>query len=166
MDDSAPPTPMSTQNLEVRVTSWKDPDGALLRLRQLEETLSEWPNEPIPPASLDPLPTVVVLLKEGRAVACGGLQPLSTRIAELRRFYVVPEWRGRQHGVSDFLLQQLEEEALKRGYTTLTLELGIELRRARAFSERHGFVQIPLYGPYIGAEGISVCYEKKLLNPP
>ncbi|EME78090.1 uncharacterized protein MYCFIDRAFT_79315 [Pseudocercospora fijiensis CIRAD86] len=147
--------------VEVRVTSWHDPEGQALRARQLEETLASWPDEPIPASSMEEFPIVVILSKSGSSIACGGLQPLGGGAAEIKRVYVVPQYRGREQGVADLLLLQLECKALEHGLTTLKLETGVMMKRARAWYERNGFTEIPLFGPYVGATS-SVCYEKRL----
>lgn len=155
------------EQIAVRITNWRDPEGSALRSRQLEETLAIWPNEPIPPSSKEECPIVVILFnkKEESPTACGALQPLGDDTAEVKRVYVVPEYRGRDHGaLADFLLLQLELQASKHGLATLKLETGGGMQRARAWYERNGFTQVPLFEPYIGMKS-SVCYEKRLAIP-
>lgn len=156
----------SRSDIRVRMTSWTDLEGKALRARQLEEFLDDWESEPAPPTCTSRVPMFVVLEKDGRSIACGGLLPLeeedgTSNSAELRRMYVVPEHRGRKNGVADFLIRHLEGLALERGWTKLKLETGVVLERARNFYRRHGYNEIPLYGEYVGC-ATSVCYEKDL----
>lgn len=154
------------EGIQVRHTTWQDVEGKALRARQLEEFLNDFGDEPVPPTSTSRTPVFLVLEKDGRSIACGGFLPLNRKgdanaAAELRRMYVVPEYRGKKHGVADLLLQRLEQLAFDHGHVLLRLETGEVLHRARQFYERHGFKQIPLYGEYAGMES-SVCYEKDL----
>ena len=95
----------------------------------------------------------------GAAVACGGLRELDVGTAEIKRMYVVPAARGA--GAGRLVLDVLEEEARKRGYSTLRLESGTEQHEARGLYERAGYREIPCFGAYAGAR-FSRCYERRL----
>ena len=105
----------------------------------------------------------------GSPVACGAVRCLrSARLVrelgenagELKRMYVVPEFRGR--GISHQLLQHLEDEARALGVHRLVLETGARQLAALALYERAGFTRIPLYGEYAGSPETSVCMSKAL----
>jgi ribosomal protein S18 acetylase RimI-like enzyme len=76
---------------------------------------------------------------------------------------MVPEYRGKEHGIADFLMKQLESQTLERGWNTLKLETAADMDQAKRFYQRHGFKEIPLFGHYKDAWN-SVCYEKTLTN--
>lgn len=141
-----------TAGIEIRFTSLDDPHGAALSARQREEILQSVPD--LPPFHSD-IPIFIILLRNNEAIACGGLRPLSgaqVSVAEIKRFYVVPEARGQAKGISDFLLQQLETHALERGWTILQLQTGTIMLAANKFYERHGYRQITNYGEFIGSD--------------
>lgn len=131
-------------DIEVKITTWHDPDGAALRARQRDEILTTHPEKPAPgqPLSADDVPVIVLIKASGKPVAGVGLQPLPlenlTPKAEMKRMYVIPECRGRQHGIADLLMRELEREAAERGFVAIVLSTGVEMVQARRFYERHG----------------------------
>ena len=96
---------------------------------------------------------------DGRAIACGGVARFDETRAELKRMYVVPESRGR--GLGRVLLEALEDEARRLGYTGIVLETGKDQAEALGLYVSAGYQAIPCYGPYAGQE-ISRCVEKRL----
>ena len=165
ISNSAP----SLQDVEVKLTTLLDPDGAELRELHRQEVIAKYPAEAGLPLTAADLPVFMILKSKGSAIACGGLRPLRddrNNMAELKRMYVVPEFRGRVNGIADFLMQQLELQAADKGWTVLRLETGVDMSRARKFYERHGYSEIPLYGHYtIDINSVqSVCYEKTFRN--
>jgi GNAT superfamily N-acetyltransferase len=73
--------------------------------------------------------------------------------------YVVPKFRGR--GLSRAILQMLETEARRLGYTALRLETGPRQPESIALYESAGYEPIPRYGPWVTFRR-SKCYEKSL----
>ncbi|GAA0812445.1 GNAT family N-acetyltransferase [Spirilliplanes yamanashiensis] len=104
----------------------------------------------------------LVVVLDGRAVACGAVQRLDGDVAELKRMYVRPAYRGR--GIARNLLTALEEYALAGGHTTLRLETGTYLPAAISLYRSSGYRPIPVYGEYVG-NPYSVCFEKRLPVP-
>ncbi|RSM51124.1 GNAT family N-acetyltransferase [Actinoplanes sp. ATCC 53533] len=102
----------------------------------------------------------LVVVLHGRAVACGAWQPLEPGVAELKRMYVRPAFRGR--GIARQLIVALEEEALADGRPVLRLETGTYLPAAIGLYRSAGYVPIPVFGEYVG-NPFSVCFEK---SPP
>ena len=155
---------MPSVDASVRVTpaAWGDPDVQRLALAQQAELRARYDggSEPgTPPSGADI--GVVLLARDGAGMAlgCGALRKLGDGVAELKRMYVVPAARGR--GISGTLLGALEQEALRRGWTTLRLETGTLQPDAQRFYRRAGYHEIPLFGSYVGSE-LSVCFERRL----
>ena len=96
---------------------------------------------------------------DGRAVACGGVCRFDEARADLKRMYVLPESRGT--GLGRQLLELLEAEARRLGYTGIVLETGNRQPEALGLYTSAGFEPIPCYGPY-AAQATSRCFEKKL----
>ncbi|HKQ60276.1 MAG TPA: GNAT family N-acetyltransferase [Candidatus Polarisedimenticolaceae bacterium] len=92
-------------------------------------------------------------------IGCGAVRRLDPATAEIKRMYVVPEMRGR--GVSKAILAGLEAEARRLGVRRLVLETGLRQQEAMALYRRHGFVEIPPFGEYVGSR-MSVCLGKTL----
>jgi GNAT superfamily N-acetyltransferase len=104
----------------------------------------------------------VIARAAGNAVACGAFRPLEGHVAEIKRMFVVLEWRGR--GYSKAILKELERLARENGYTTVRLETGDRQPEAIGLYERSGYHRIPNFGIYVGDER-SVCFEKQLSRP-
>jgi GNAT superfamily N-acetyltransferase len=105
----------------------------------------------------------LVAVLDRRAVGCGAWQRLAPGVAELKRMYVRPAYRGR--GVARHLVVALEEEALAAGHRTLRLETGSYLPAAISLYRSCGYLPIPVYGEYVG-NPFSVCFEKHLELTP
>ncbi|HVP74884.1 MAG TPA: GNAT family N-acetyltransferase [Gaiellaceae bacterium] len=102
----------------------------------------------------------LVVREDGRAIGCGGVCRFDETRAELKRMYVVPEARGR--GLGRRLLDELEAEARRLGYTGIVLETGDRQPEALGLYESAGYERIPCYGVY-ATRALSLCFEKHLL---
>ena len=96
---------------------------------------------------------------DGGAVACGGIARYDDATAEIRRMYVVPGERG--GGLSRRLLNALEDEARKLGYSFVRLETGHLQTEAIRLYVSADYAPIDRYGPFVADER-SVCFEKRL----
>ncbi len=94
-------------------------------------------------------------------VGVGGIE-LQGDAGELKRFYVAPAHRGT--GVADAILAALIEIAVDHGVDVVRLETGNKQPAAIAFYRRHGFIEIPRFGPYVNSE-TSVCMELAAPRP-
>jgi putative acetyltransferase len=137
-------------------------------ITQLESELSaHYPPEQRHGLSLDALfqPHIhfVVARENGHGLGCGGIA-LYPGFAELKRFYVKPDQRGR--GIADTILRQLGDVAAARGLTVLRLETGTAQQAALRFYERSGFARCAAFEPYASmppeAIASSVFMEKAL----
>lgn len=152
--------PNAPSPISVKLASLQDPHITALSSRQREEILLTNPD--LSPFTAD-IPVFIVLLKEDKPIACGGLRLIdearSPSIAEIKRVYVVPEARGQANGISDFLLKQLELHAVDRGWKTLRLQTSKNMVAANRFYERQEYGLIKNYGEYVDSES-AVSYEK------
>ena len=94
---------------------------------------------------------------DGTFVGIGGIELQDGGAGELKRFFVIPEHRGT--GVADALLDALLEYARVNQLDRVRLETGDKQSAAIAFYRRHGFAEIPRFGPYVGSE-TSVCMQR------
>ncbi len=84
--------------------------------RSLSGGPSATPEDFSPPAG-----AYLVGFGEGGEAACGGgVKALGDGIAEIKRFYVVPAFRGQ--GLARELLQALEDEARRLGHRAVRLD--------------------------------------------
>lgn len=99
---------------------------------------------------------------DGRLVGVGGIE-LHGADAELKRFYVLPSWRGR--GVVDAVMAAVLAIARDAGVRRVRLETGDRQFAAVRMYRRHGFAEIPRFGPYLDS-ATSICMELTLAAPP
>jgi L-amino acid N-acyltransferase YncA len=144
-----------------------EPARALIRL--LDAELSAQYPEPgathfdLEPSEVVPERGGFFILQAGEAtVGCGALRALDAECAELKRMFVVPEWRGL--GFSRRILDELEREAARIGAKRVCLETGDRQLAAIALYERSGYRRVAPFGKYVDSP-LSVCLEKSIAAP-
>jgi GNAT superfamily N-acetyltransferase len=100
----------------------------------------------------------LVLYDGDLAVGCGGLRPLESRIAEIKRMFVTAAARGRGHGRA--LLAELERRARDFGYERVRLYTTEVLREARALYGDAGYRRID--APNVNDRAEDIWLEKRL----
>src|SRR5262245_2654478 len=70
----------------------------------------------------DHLKQVVVAYLGDVAVGCGAIRKISENVMEVKRMYVVPEFRGK--GIASMILQELEKWTGEMKFTRCLLETG------------------------------------------
>ena len=103
--------------------------------------------------------TFLVARLDGVAVGCAGLRPVGEDRAEVKRLYVLDDYRGR--GIARRLMDELESAAPGLGHRHLVLETGGLQPEAIALYDSSGWARIP---PYFGVarHERSVYFEKWL----
>ncbi|HET9419986.1 MAG TPA: helix-turn-helix domain-containing GNAT family N-acetyltransferase [Nocardioides sp.] len=98
-----------------------------------------------------PRGTFVVARSDGDPVACGAVQPIDERTAEIKRMWVHDDWRGA--GLGARMLRRLEDDARDAGYDVVRLDTNSALTEAIAMYERAGYRGIGRYNdnPYARA---------------
>lgn len=106
---------------------------------------------------------------EGHPVATGAWRRRSdlvvdgsSRTAEIKRMYVVPDARGR--GLARAMLAHLENTASAAGAEVMVLETGMRQPEAIALYESSGYLQIAKFGYYKDAP-LSRCLARRLRQP-
>ncbi|TXF76030.1 GNAT family N-acetyltransferase [Chryseobacterium sp.] len=107
---------------------------------------------------IDMLKHCVLLYDEENAVGCGAIKPYSEKSVEVKRMFVIPEFRGK--GFASALLSELEKWAAELGFGRVILETGIGQTEAIRLYEKT-YRRTENYGPYAGVEN-SLCFEKEL----
>lgn len=80
---------------------------------------------------------------DGQLAGMGGLRRLRADIAEIKRLYILPGFRGLQLGNS--LLQHLLVDARKFGYQQVFLDTAPFMKAAHRLYETAGFTDCPSY---------------------
>lgn len=87
--------------------------------------------------------TFLVILDDGKVVGTGGIRQLNPQICELRRMFILKEYRGR--GLGTRLLEELLHFARQCGHTAIRLNTVSRMADAVKFYERRGFRHIEQY---------------------
>ena len=107
---------------------------------------------------IDMLQQCVVLYEGENAVGCGAIKPYDKTSAEVKRMFVIPEFRGK--GYASKLLTELENWAKELKFKNIILETGTGQKEAIKLYTKT-YKQIENYGQYKGVE-TSVCFSKEL----
>lgn len=84
----------------------------------------------------------VALAPDGRVVGCLGLQRKTDTVAVLKKFFVYPDHRGREHGIGSGLYEALLAFAEAAGLATIVLDTPSVATRSHSFYRKVGFVEI------------------------
>lgn len=106
---------------------------------------------------VDKIKHCVVAFLDNQAVGCGAIRALDEASMEVKRMFVLPDFRGR--GVAGAVLQELEDWSRELGFARCVLETGKKQPEAIGLYQKSGYRIIPNYGQYVGVEN-SVCMEK------
>ena len=108
---------------------------------------------------LDKINHALVAYVENQPVGCGAIRAYAQAAVEVKRMFVLPEYRGQ--GVAGKILAELETWATELGYDRCILETGQKQPEAIQLYQKSGYAIIPNYGPYAQVEN-SVCMEKTI----
>lgn len=99
----------------------------------------------------------IVCYADDKPVGCGAIKRYDDEKAEIKRMFVLPEYRG--HGMALGILKELELWAAELNYTACILETGKKQPEAIHLYQKAGYTVIPNYGQYEGINN-SVCMMK------
>jgi len=108
---------------------------------------------------IDLIKHVVVAYHQQEPVGCGAIKLFAEGIMEVKRMYVVPEYRGQ--GIARKILQELETWARELHVTACVLETGKDMTDAVNLYQKSNYKVIPNYGQY-AAIASSICLRKVL----
>jgi len=101
----------------------------------------------------------VVAYDDVLPVGCGAIKDFEPGTMEVKRMYVLPEYRNK--GVGAQMLFELEQWAKELSCSKCILETGKKQPEAIALYTKHGYSVIPNYGQYASVDN-SVCFAKKI----
>jgi len=107
---------------------------------------------------IDALQHCIVLFEEENPVGCGAIKGYDRETAEIKRMFVIPEFRGK--GYASAILTELEQWAKELQFKKIILETGTGQKEAIKLY-RKTYQQIENYGQYKGVE-TSICFSKEL----
>ncbi len=153
---------MDTAVIILRRTTTADP-GFIALAGELTALLAELNGEAQalygPLNNVAHVPHAILADAHGQPVACGAFRLVDSGTVEIKRMFVLPDWRGK--GISKRVLVELESWAKEVGRQTAILETSKRLEAANGLYRKSGYSIIPNYGAYVDAPD-SVCMKKEL----
>ena len=150
--------------ITLKRTNSEDPDLPLL-IKQLDAELAVTDGEDHAFYDqfnkLDRIKNFIILYQDDLPVGCGALKEYELGIAEVKRMFVKPEYRGK--GWASLILKELELWAAELSFQKCILETGIRQPDAIRLYKKNGYHLIPNYGQYKGVVE-SLCFEKALIT--
>ena len=101
----------------------------------------------------------IVVYEDGAAIACGCWKSVDGDTAEIKRIYVLPEYRRK--GAATRMISALEADALSAGKRRIVLETARTTADSEALYLSLGYREIDYYGSPAGADNC-LCFEKFL----
>jgi len=148
-------------------------DPAAPDVRELLTQLDAFLNDLYPDEDNDPYLTPVDALRHpsvtfvtarhgDRPIGCGAVVNQNGEYAEVKRMFVLPEFRGQS--IAHRILFELERIAVEAGLSIVRLETGSRQTGAIRCYEKAGYQRRGRYGDYPDCE-LSVYFEKSLNRP-
>ena len=109
-------------------------------------------------AASDKCKLIAIDTKQDKIAGCIALRQFDYGIAEMKRLYVVPEFRGQQLG--RLLTEAILQRASAMGFVSMILDTMMEMKAAQNLYRKLGFHIIPPY--HHQDEHKIICYEKIL----
>ena len=103
--------------------------------------------------------TRTVVYDGSDAVACGCWKEIDEESAEIKRIYVLPEYRRK--GIASLIIRTLEDDIKKAGKKKIILETARTTPDSEALYLHLGYSEIDYYGSPAGAENC-LCFEKNI----
>jgi len=100
---------------------------------------------------------VIVCYVNDKPIGCGAFKQYDQKKAEIKRMYVLPEFRGQGIGVA--ILKELELWAAELNFIECILETGKKQPEAIRLYQKAGYTITKNYGQYENVEN-SVCMAK------
>jgi putative acetyltransferase len=106
-----------------------------------------------------PEATFYVARLNDRAIGCSAWLRTGDQEAELKRMFVLPDYRGQKIG--RLILETIEADAFAAGVRVIYLETGVKQPEALSLYRTHGYTECAPFPPY-GPDPLSVFLVKRL----
>jgi ribosomal protein S18 acetylase RimI-like enzyme len=126
------------ESIRTLFLQYADSLGFDLDFQHFDHELATLPGDYAPPGGC-----LMLAEDDGNRAGCVALRCLEGDICEMKRLYVIPDFRGR--GVGKILAQAVINEARAKGYTKMRLDTIESMHAARALYTVLGFYPIEAY---------------------
>lgn len=109
---------------------------------------------------IDLIKNAIVCYNNKIPIGCGAFKEYDDQKAEIKRMYVLPEYRGKGIGLK--ILNELELWATELNFEECILETGKKQPEAISLYQKAGYEITKNYGQYENVEN-SVCMKKNIL---
>ena len=139
-------TPAHYESIRTLFLQYADGLGFELDFQNFDHELATLPGEYAPPEGC-----LLLAEEAGKRAGCVALRRLEDSICEMKRLYVIPDFRGQ--GIGKILAQAVIGEAHAKGYSKMRLDTIESMHAARALYTALGFYPIEpyRYNPIDGA---------------
>lgn len=110
--------------------------------------------------TIESIRNAIVCYINDKPTGCGAFKEYDKTKIEIKRMFVLPEYRG--YGLGHKILNELELWALELNYRECVLETGKKQPEAIRLYQKAGYRIIKNYGQYENIEN-SVCMSKSIL---
>jgi len=110
--------------------------------------------------TIENIRNAIVCYVDDKPIGCGAFKVYDPKKVEIKRMYILPEFRG--HGMGLSILRELELWASELNFPECILETGKNNPEAIRLYQKAGYTIIKNYGQYENVEN-SVCMTKSIL---
>ncbi len=110
--------------------------------------------------TIENIRNAIVFYIDNKPIGCGAFKEYDQKKAEIKRMFVLPEYRGMGMGLC--ILKELELWASELNYSECILETGKKQPEAIRLYQKAGYGIIKNYGQYENVEN-SVCMSRAIL---
>jgi len=90
-----------------------------------------------------PKGALIIVYENEKPIGCAGIRKIEGNIAELKRMYIKPDFRGKKIGHQ--LMEMSLKKALDLGYCKIRLDTLPEMKNAQTLYRNYGFYEIEAY---------------------
>ena len=109
--------------------------------------------------TLESIEDFFIAYQNEKPVGCGCLKRISEEVVELKRVYVLPEYRKK--GIANLLVDCCEETAKSQNFLCIRLETGVVMEEAIQLYKKRAYCIVENYEDFVDDE-LCCCMEKKL----
>jgi len=141
---------IKTKELILKYITWLNQD---LTFQNIDEELVNFPEK-----YEEPLGSFIIAKENENVIGCVGLKNLDNKICEMKRLYVLDNYKGQ--GIGKILTRKIIEEAKLKNYEIMRLDTLNTMEAALKIYFTSGFYKI---NPYYNNPHEDVIYLEKIL---